>query len=192
MSIASPLRSIIHGFTVSRRTIFARLCDVYPECEALIEDSPQLHQLFCFRPGSMCHKNASCFDKLAKRVIALYEALHPIYPKTRGIILYWRWRHRRHPSELGTYRGIGGARIDCSFKKPPFLLNPRHGYVLNPGGWKRLVELGECWEWRVPEELRVPEPPKLIHGDAALVAMNEIKMPAARAHVLQTIEVRGS
>jgi hypothetical protein len=171
------------GFCVTGRTLYCRQRDLFPECSVYIQDSPQLHPFLCFRDH--CHVGRGCFDTLARRVVALYDAVSPRFPRAKSLIVYFRFPNRQAPREMKSYLGIGGAWIDCTWARPPRLINPRHGYVLNPGGWKRLVELGTdvtrgggLWEWTPLASLwQTGQAPTLIHGDAAMVALNPTLRP---------------
>lgn len=190
MSDASALliRAPVVGFAVHGRTLFARLADIYPECEILIEDAPQLTQLVCFEPGSFCHKNASCLDVLAKRVVALHDAVGPLFPAAHHLILYWRNRNRR--ADVGTYRGLGGAMFDLTWAAPPRRLSARWEYTLNPGGWRRLTELCDTWEWKAPPDLFLRSAPNIIPGDDAMRPLTEIRAPKKQARALPLVTVR--
>ena len=171
-------RDLVYGFAVHERTLFARLIDIYPECEVLIHDSPLLSQLLCFE--DICHRNQNCQEKLARRVLALHAALAKSFPLASSLILYWR-RRDRAPATVHPLSGIGGALLDLRWERDPRLIGRACGYVLNPSGLRRLMQLGEYWSWK-PDPSLFLSPAASVPGDAALVSLGaDIIRPPAEA-----------
>lgn len=117
---------------VNKRTLFAKFTEVYPECEFLIEDQPQLHPLICL--SSNCHRAMNCMEKLARRVKALFDA----FPDSNLLLLYFKYRDAPNRLRAGVFwRDMTEPRM----------------IVMNSGAWEKMKEIGTVYEWELPREL---------------------------------------
>lgn len=117
---------------VNNKTIFARLKDVYPECEVLINGSPQLYPLRCL--ADHCPKNANCMEKLVHRVKFLFDT----FPNAQLLVLYFAF-----PDRPGSIRcGIFWS----DFSEPYFR-------TINRASWELFKKKGTVYEWEMPQSL---------------------------------------
>lgn len=119
---------------VNKRTLFAKFLEVYPECEYLIKDQPQLHPLICLK--STCHRAQNCIKKLVKRTHAIFEA----FPEAQLLVLYFKYRDA--PNRLR-------AGIFWKDMREPYFR------VLNPGAWSTFKRIGTVYEWEMPLGLKL-------------------------------------
>ena len=119
---------------VNKQTLFAKLLEVYPECEFLIRDEEKLYPLICLQ--SSCPRAQNCMEKLAKRVNAMFEA----FPQAKLLVLYFKYRDA--PNRLR-------AGIFWKDMREPYYR------VLNPGAWETFKRVGTVFEWDLPLELQL-------------------------------------
>lgn len=132
------------------RVLAMPLRQLFPECDLLIKDSPQLHPLICLR--GTCHRNKACMVTLANRVRAVFDA----FPRSTTLLLYFRYRHR---DEEADDPSIGAGLFRRTFDVPR-LIGHRQGYVLSRNGWKVLRTRSRVFRWDPPAELFLPPPEK--------------------------------
>lgn len=115
--------------SVQSKTIFAKLKDVYQECEVLIDGSPQLYPLRCL--VDHCPKNANCMETLAKRVNCIFEA----FPEAQLLLLYFSYHDRQGSIRAGVFWR--------DMREPRYI-------TLNRTGWQKMKEMGVVYEWHFP------------------------------------------
>lgn len=118
---------------VQGKTLFIKLKDLYPECEFLIEDQPQLYPLRCL--VDHCPRNANCMEKLAKRVKYIFDA----FKDAQLLLLYFRYRDKPDSHRAGVF----WRDMDI----PPRFI------TFNRTAWDKCKELGTVYEWQLPSEL---------------------------------------
>lgn len=117
---------------VNKKTIFARLKDVFPECEVLITSSPQLYPLRCLVDA--CPKNASCMGKLVHRIKYIFDT----FTEAELLLLYFAY-----PDRPGSIR--------CGV----FWKDFREPYVrtINRASWELFKKKGDAYVWEMPQSL---------------------------------------
>jgi len=113
--------------------VFMKLKDVFPECEFLIGDLPQLSPLYCLRKEG-CPRNQNCMDKLVARVQFIFDT----FPKARTVVLYFRYR-----DQPGSHRG----GVFWRDMREPRLI------TFNRAAWEKCKEIGTVLSWRLPDAL---------------------------------------
>jgi hypothetical protein len=114
---------------IRKKTIFAKLKDIYPECEFLIEDQPQLYPLRCLVDS--CPRNANCMEKLAKRVKYLFNS----FPESELLILYFAYRDRPGSTRAGLFWR--------DMSEPRFI-------TMNRSSWEKMKKMGDVYEYNLP------------------------------------------
>lgn len=118
---------------VNKKTIFARVKDVFPECEVLITGSPQLHPFKCLVDNS-CHKNANCMEKLVHRVKYIFDT----FKDAQLLVLYYAY-----PDRPGSIRcGIFWR----DFREP-------YHRTINRTSWELFKKRGTVYSWELPQSL---------------------------------------
>lgn len=117
---------------VNKKTIFARLKDVFPECEVLISDSPQLYPLRCLKDS--CHKNANCMERLVHRVKYVFDN----FSDSKLLILYFAYPDRPGSIRYGVFWQ--------DFREPYF-------GVMNRDSWELMKKHGIVYSWELPQSL---------------------------------------
>lgn len=118
-----------YALVVSKKTLFIKLQDVYPECWQLILGEPQLHPLICLKGD--CHRSANCMEKLANRVKYIFDQ----FSEAELLILYFKY-----PG----YTNFMCGEFWKDMREPRFS-------VVNPGSWIKFKEIGEIFEWHLPD-----------------------------------------
>lgn len=114
-------------------TLFMKLKDVYPECEFLISDVPQIFPLHCLQADS-CPRNQNCMEKLVARLKCVFDTFHD----AQSVLLYFRYQDRP-----GTHR----AGVFWRDMREPRLI------TFNRAAWEKLKTVGTVYSWRLPDEL---------------------------------------
>lgn len=117
---------------VNKSTLFAKLKDVFPECEFLIGDVQKLHPLICLR--DTCHRNANCMERLVRRVKYMFDT----FKDAKLLLLYFSYRDRP-----------GSQRAGIFWRD---LREPRY-ITMNRTGWEKLKQIGVVYEWALPDHL---------------------------------------
>lgn len=118
--------------TVQEKTIFAKLKDVFPECEFLIRGAPQLFQLRCL--VDHCPRNANCMEGLAKRVKWFFDT----FKEASLVFLYFAG-----PDKPGSIRGGVFWR---DMREPRVI-------TFNRAAWEKFKKMGVVYETTMPDEL---------------------------------------
>lgn len=114
-------------------TLFMKLKDVYPECEFLISDLPQVFPLFCLRREG-CTRNQNCMDKLVARTRYVFDT----FPDAQTVLLYFRYRDRPDSHRAGVFwRDMREPRL----------------ITFNRAAWEKCKQVGTVYQWRLPDEL---------------------------------------
>jgi hypothetical protein len=117
---------------VRAKTIFAKLRDVYPECEFLIGDAPQLYPLRCLKDH--CPRNANCMEKLVHRVKWFFDT----FPNAHLLILYFAYRDRPGSTRAGLFWR--------DMDEPRFI-------TMNRSSWEKMKSIGSIYEYNLPDAL---------------------------------------
>lgn len=117
---------------VNTKTIFAKLKDVFPECEVLIQDAQQLYPLRCLKDH--CPRNANCMEKLAHRVKYIFDN----FKEAQLLILYFAYRDRPGSTRAGLFWR--------DMREPRFI-------TFNRASWEKMKEVGVIYEWTLPQSL---------------------------------------
>ena len=117
---------------VQTKTIFAKMREVYPECEFLIKDAPQLFPLRCL--VDHCPRNANCMEKLAHRVKWFFDT----FPKSELLILYFAYRDRPGSTQAGLFWR--------DMSEPRFI-------TMNRSSWEKMKSVGTIYEYSLPDSL---------------------------------------
>lgn len=117
---------------VNSKTVFMKMKDVYPECEFLISDQPQLFPLRCL--VDHCPRNANCMEKIAHRVKYIFDT----FKDAKLLLLYYSYRDRPGTIRAGVFwRSMDEPRV----------------ITLNRSGWEKMKSMGKVYEWSLPESL---------------------------------------
>ena len=117
---------------IREKTLFARVKDIFPECEVLINGSPQLYPLRCL--VDHCPKNANCMEKLVHRVKYIFDT----FEKAELLILYFAYPDRP-----------GSIRCGVFWKdfRPPYYR------TINRTSWELFKKNGTVYSWQLPDWL---------------------------------------
>lgn len=128
MSLVLEVKSGSSG----RSVLFMKFNAVYPNCEFLISDEPQLHPLKCLIDS--CHRNQNCMETLAHRVKYVFDQ----WPSVDVLVLYFRYRDFPTKHRAGVFgRDMG---------------EPRY-ITFNPYAWEKIKTKGVVYEWDLPSSL---------------------------------------
>ena len=119
---------------VNKKTLFVKFVDLYPECEFLIQDEPQLYPLICF--NTSCHRNRNCMEKLVKRVKSIFDA----FPEANLVLAYYKYRDAPTSIRAGVFWN--------DFSEPRIIR-------MNHSAWEKMKQLGTIYEWEMPREARL-------------------------------------
>ncbi len=114
-------------------SLFIKLEWVFPECSFLIKDADNLYPLFCLK-NSYCPRNASCMDKLAKRVKYIFDH----FPNSEVLYLYFRYRDLPNSQRAGVFWK--------DLREPTYI-------TFNKTAWEKFKNIGTVYEWRLPDSL---------------------------------------
>jgi len=117
---------------VQRKTLFMKMVDLYPECQFLIEDEPQLYPLKCL--VDQCHRNQNCMTTLAHRIKYIFDH----FEEANLIVLYFKYRDAPKRQRAGVFWR--------DMREPRYI-------VMNPYAWEKLKSLGTIYEWTLPQDL---------------------------------------
>jgi hypothetical protein len=130
----------VYLLEVNTKTIFARLKDIFPECEVLIEHQPQLYPLRCL--VNHCPKNANCMEKLVRRVKHVFE----VFSEAQLLILYFKWPDRPASIRCGVFWR--------DLREPCYR-------TINRSSWEIFKEKGTIYSWEMPQWLLLgAQPPQ--------------------------------
>jgi hypothetical protein len=113
--------------------LFMKLRDLFPECEFLISDLPQMYPLRCLNEDG-CPRNQNCMDKLVGRLRYVFDT----FPDVQTVLLYFRYRDRP-----GTHR----AGVFTRSMNEPRLI------TFNRTAWEKCKEIGTAYNWPLPDSL---------------------------------------
>ena len=120
---------------VSKKTLFAKLVDIYPECSHLIADCDQVYPLFCLRGA--CPRNANCMETLARRVKFVFDT----FADAQLLLLYFAYRDRPGSIRAGVFwRSMSEPRL----------------ITFNRSGWNLMKQRGVVYEYTLPDSLFLP------------------------------------
>jgi hypothetical protein len=117
---------------IQKKTLFMKMKDVYPECEYLIADQPQLFPFRCLRDS--CPRNANCMGKLAVRVKYIFDT----FKEAELVVLYFKYRDRPQSQRAGIFWK--------DMREPRYI-------TMNLYSWAKLKELGTVYEWEIPDDV---------------------------------------
>ena len=115
---------------VSKKTAFIKFDTIYPECQFYIEDEPKLHPLICL--VGPCHRGNRCMEKLVKRTKFVFD----VFPEVELLILYFKYRDNPNSIRCGEFWK--------DYREPKYS-------TMNPGAWDKFKELGEIFEFDIPD-----------------------------------------
>lgn len=113
-------------------TLFAKLQDIYPECNFLIKDSTQLHPLICLT--SSCHRNANCMTKLVQRIKFLFDN----FQNCELILLYFSYRDKPGSQRAGVFWK--------DFREPRYI-------TMNRSAWEKIKKEAILYQITLPTDL---------------------------------------
>ena len=116
---------------VQRKTIFAKLNDVFPECSFLIQGQDQLYPLFCIK-NEYCPRNMNCMDRLVRRCKHMFDA----FPDAQLLILYFAYQDRPGSHRAGVFWR--------DLREPRFI-------TFNRSSWVKMKEIGTVFEYTIPD-----------------------------------------
>ena len=124
------------GRDSGRSAVFMKMKDVYPECEFLIRDAPQLFPFRCLK-DDFCPRNANCMGKLQKRVQYVFDH----FDDADLLLLYFRYDDMPGSHRAGVFsRDLEDQRF------------PRY-VVFNRSMWERMKQIGIVYQWKLPDSL---------------------------------------
>jgi hypothetical protein len=91
MEIITP--RTMYFLVFSKKTVFFKLQDLFPECSFYREGCPQVEPLVCLKEENVCHVGCNCMETLARRLHMLFgEVFKPEdgEPSVDLIVLYFR------------------------------------------------------------------------------------------------------
>jgi hypothetical protein len=116
-----------------RATLFMKLNDLFPECQFLISDEPQLYPLSCLERDS-CPRNQNCMEKLVVRIRYVFDTFGDV----QNVLLYFRHQDRPDSHRAGVfYRDM---------EEPRFI-------TFNRAAWEKCKEIGTAYQWSLPDSL---------------------------------------
>jgi hypothetical protein len=113
-----------------KKALFIKFLSIYPECEHLIFDQPQLFPLICLKTN--CPRNMNCMYKLAKRTKYIFDS----FPDADLLILYFRYRDQPKKHRAGVFWK--------DMSEPRFI-------TFNEYSWEKVKSLGTIYEWKLPD-----------------------------------------
>lgn len=123
-------------FTVHEKTFFIPLRYVYPECEKLLAQHPQMHPLQCLQEDG-CPANMQCMDFLVPRVTYMFDKVAG--PAVDMMVAYFKYT-RSNPGELENKVALMGAIFHRDLRAPTLM-------TMNPTGFAKCQAMGKVDTW---------------------------------------------
>lgn len=113
--------------------LFVKLRDLFPECEFLLRDAPQLFPFRCLQ--DYCPRNQNCMEKLAKRTKYVFDTFKDV----TLLLVYFSY-----PDMPGSHRaGVFWRDVE---KTPKYI-------VFNRTTWERMKRIGTVYKWSLPSSV---------------------------------------
>jgi hypothetical protein len=134
----------------SKKTVFFKLQDLFPECYFHREGAPRVEPLICLKEENVCHVGRNCMETLARRLHMLFgEVFKPEddKPTVDLIVLYFRKRSDDDSIGAGVFwRDFTNLRI----------------ITVNKAGWNYVKLRGNIYQFNPSETFflsgRAPPP----------------------------------
>lgn len=115
-----------------RSVLFAKLVDMYAECEYLIRGEDRLHPLICLK--DTCHRGLNCMEKLVIRTKCIFDT----FESADVLLLYFSY----HDFPRKQRAGVFTRNMD----------EPRY-INFNLHAWNKVKSMATIFEWELPTEV---------------------------------------